>query len=119
MTCTLFESDDGSGVKGADGFTFVLQNFSGGINALRNVGLGLRYETISRSVAIEFDTYENALNNSQNLATYQEYVTRGETETASLYVLSYSQTGINAMLVGDVYDGGACGDAFQGDLLLK
>ncbi len=61
----------------------------------------------------------NNLSSYQNLASYQEYLTRNESETAALYALNHAQSGINAIVVGDVYYGGAYGDAMQGNLLFN
>jgi hypothetical protein len=49
-------SGDGSG---ADGLAFVVQNNSDGANAIGNAGGGLGYETMTTSVAVEFDTFQN------------------------------------------------------------
>lgn len=42
---------------GGDGFAFVIQN--NGTASLGNSGLGLGYQGIPKSVAVEFDTYQN------------------------------------------------------------
>jgi hypothetical protein len=49
----------GQGIDGADGITFLLQNSSAGKQALGGLGGGLGYGGIDRSIAIEFDTYDN------------------------------------------------------------
>lgn len=45
---------------GADGLVFVIQ--SGNATAIGNSGLGIGYEGIASSVAVEFDTYQNGAN---------------------------------------------------------
>ncbi len=61
----------------------------------------------------------NNLGGYQNLSTFQQYLTRGEVHTASIYALNHAQTGINAIVLGDVYTGGAYGSALQGDLIFN
>ncbi len=55
-----FRLDGAQGTNGSDGFTFVLQNSSTGNNALGAVGSGIGLYGIDRSLAIKFDTFQNA-----------------------------------------------------------
>ncbi len=59
QTAFSFEMTGGAGEGGADGLTFVLQNSAAGSGALGRGGSGLGYEGIDRSVTIEFDTWQN------------------------------------------------------------
>jgi hypothetical protein len=54
-----FKASGGQGTNGADGFTLVLQNSNSGKTALGASGGSLGYGGIDRSVAIEFDSYDN------------------------------------------------------------
>jgi hypothetical protein len=54
-----FKASGGQGTNGADGFTLVLQNSNSGKAALGASGGSLGYGGIDRSVAIEFDSYDN------------------------------------------------------------
>ncbi len=54
-----FQLGGGSGEAGADGFAFVLQNSAAGSDAIGRNGGYLGYDTIGRSLAIEFDTSQN------------------------------------------------------------
>jgi hypothetical protein len=54
-----FKASGGQGTNGADGFTLVLQNSNSGKAALGGSGGSLGYGGIDRSVAIEFDSYDN------------------------------------------------------------
>ncbi len=56
---TQFQFQLSGGTDGADGFTFMLQNNSQGANALGAIGGGLGYKSITQSLAIEFDTFDN------------------------------------------------------------
>lgn len=55
-----FQIGGGSGDAGADGFAFLLQNSAAAGDALGGAGGFLGYDTIGRSLAIEFDTSRNA-----------------------------------------------------------
>lgn len=55
---------DGAGVIGADGLTFVVHNDAQGHNALGSFGEGLGYAGIGNSIAVEFDTFKNTGNAS-------------------------------------------------------
>jgi len=60
--------------RGADGFAFVVHNM--GSTELGNSGMGLGYDQINNSLAVEFDTFFNA----ENLDQYENAVsvhTRG------------------------------------------
>jgi hypothetical protein len=50
---------DGTGVIGADGLTFVIHDAPQGSSALGGFGSGLGYSGITKSVAVEFDTFKN------------------------------------------------------------
>ncbi len=54
-----FQIAGGQGTGGADGFSFVLQNSSAGTNSVGRTGGDLGYAGIGKSLAIEFDTYDN------------------------------------------------------------
>jgi glucose/arabinose dehydrogenase len=55
-----FRLNGGNGTNGADGFTFMLQDAAGGNLALGGIGGSLGYAgTGAKSLAIEFDTYDN------------------------------------------------------------
>jgi glucose/arabinose dehydrogenase len=56
---TQFQFNLSGGTRGADGFTFMLQNAAAGATALGAGGGSLGYEGIGQSIAIEFDTYQN------------------------------------------------------------
>lgn len=55
-----FRIAGGDGSAGSDGFTFVLQSSGARAGALGNAGGGLGYSGIGASLAIAFDTYQNA-----------------------------------------------------------
>ena len=63
---TEFQFQIGGGTNGADGFTFMLQNDRIGDRALGAFGGGVGYEGISRSIAIEFDTYQGVQDPNNN-----------------------------------------------------
>jgi len=55
-----FRLDGGQGIAGADGFAFLLQNATAGASALGSgAGGAMGYNGISNSVIIEFDTFQN------------------------------------------------------------
>ncbi len=54
-----FQIGGGLGVNGADGFTFIIQNDPRGASALGQFGGGIGYNTIVKSLAVEFDTHKN------------------------------------------------------------
>ena len=54
-----FQISGGDGPNGADGIALVLQNSQDGAAALGNNGSGIGFEGIDKSLAIEFDTYQN------------------------------------------------------------
>src|SRR5215470_15623779 len=56
--------NDDDGNNGGDGFAFVIQNSSG--TALGATGGGMGYGGITNSVAVEFDTFRNALTGDPN-----------------------------------------------------
>lgn len=56
---TQFRLQMTGGVGGADGMAFVIQNSADGADALGTFGVGLGYQFLERSLAIEFDTYQN------------------------------------------------------------
>ncbi len=74
-----FTIDGGSGAAGADGLTFLLQNSPEAADALGRAGGYLGYDSISRSVAIEFDTFQNPGDASANSIAV---VINGETRNA-------------------------------------
>lgn len=53
---------------GSDGFTFIIQNSLAGASALGGGGIGIGYDGIPNSVAVEFDTFDDAFlgNGDQN-----------------------------------------------------
>jgi hypothetical protein len=57
---------DGTGVIGADGLTFVVQNDARGAAAIGGFGEGLGYSGINKSIAVEFDTFKNTNELSSN-----------------------------------------------------
>ncbi len=61
-----FRIGGGSGTNGADGMAFLIQSSSQGQNALGRAGGYLGYDTITSSLAIEFDTYNNAGDSGNN-----------------------------------------------------
>ncbi|MFN6465945.1 MAG: Calx-beta domain-containing protein [Nostoc sp. DedVER02] len=68
-----FKLHDGNGLYGADGITFILQNSAAGGKALAGEGGGVGYGNpdsfgtpISKSLAVEFDTYKNSWDKSNN-----------------------------------------------------
>ncbi len=62
-----FRLDGGQGTSGADGFAFIVQNSSAGANAISSaVGGSLGYTGIDNSVVIEFDTFQNPGDVSNN-----------------------------------------------------
>ncbi|HEY9639068.1 MAG TPA: DUF4347 domain-containing protein, partial [Coleofasciculaceae cyanobacterium] len=69
-----FRLQGGNGTNGADGFTFMLQNSATGTAALGTNGGSLGYggrnsagkNYLDRSLAIEFDTYKNSTDPSNN-----------------------------------------------------
>ena len=71
---TQFQFQLSGGSGGADGFTFMLQNGTQGLNSLGNSGGNLGYGSvqdaaisgITQSLAIEFDTYRNAWDSNNN-----------------------------------------------------
>ena len=55
-----FRIDGGQGTNGADGFVFMIQNNQAGLATLANTGgSGHGYAGTAKSIAIEFDTYQN------------------------------------------------------------
>jgi hypothetical protein len=56
-TSFYFRISNPGGIEGADGFAFVVQNDSN--TALGSAGGGIGYDGIPKSVAVEFDTYQN------------------------------------------------------------
>jgi glucose/arabinose dehydrogenase len=65
---TKFEFQIGgqAGTNGRDGFTFMLQNSLSTTKALGNLGGNLGYSGISKSLAIEFDTFQNEWDSGNN-----------------------------------------------------
>ena len=63
---TQFQFQLSGGTNGADGFTFMLQNNTEGVNSLGTTGSGLGYRSITQSLAIDFDTYQNPNNGDIN-----------------------------------------------------
>ena len=57
---TQFQFEVSGGTRGADGFTFMLQNNVKGLEALGFAGGSLGYGGLNRSLAIEFDSYLNS-----------------------------------------------------------
>jgi glucose/arabinose dehydrogenase len=62
-----FRLDGAQGTSGADGFAFIIQNSNAGETAISSaVGGSLGYTGIDRSVVIEFDTFQNPGDVSNN-----------------------------------------------------
>lgn len=61
-----FKLFDKKGKPNGDGFTFVLQNSSAGADALGERSGNLGYGSIPKSLAIEFDTFQNPWDESKN-----------------------------------------------------
>jgi glucose/arabinose dehydrogenase len=66
QTSFKFRATGGNGSAGADGFVFALQNSAAGVLALGGSGGSLGYGGISNSLAIEFDTFRDAWDASNN-----------------------------------------------------
>jgi glucose/arabinose dehydrogenase len=60
-----FRLSGGQGTGGADGFVFMLQNSAAGVSSLGGIGGALGYGA-ERSIAIEFDTYQNGTTETGN-----------------------------------------------------
>ncbi|MEZ6125334.1 MAG: PQQ-dependent sugar dehydrogenase [Planctomycetaceae bacterium] len=56
---TQFTFQISGSTSGADGLAFVIQNSAGGSDALGGGGGGVGYSGLTKSLAIEFDTYDN------------------------------------------------------------
>jgi glucose/arabinose dehydrogenase len=66
---TQFQFNLSGGTGGADGFTFLLQNDAAGAGAIAGGGGSVGYggaNAITNSLAIEFDTYQNAWDTNNN-----------------------------------------------------
>jgi glucose/arabinose dehydrogenase len=61
-----FQIGGNRGTNGRDGFTFMLQNTLGAAKAIGNLGGNLGYSGISKSLAIEFDTFQNEWDTGNN-----------------------------------------------------
>jgi glucose/arabinose dehydrogenase len=59
-TSFQFRLGGAAGTNGTDGFTFTLQNSAAGVTALGSDGGNMGYGGIGRSLAIKFDTFQNA-----------------------------------------------------------
>lgn len=64
-TSFQFRMSNPGGIDPADGFTFVVSKASSGLGS---TGGGLGYQGVTNSVAIEFDTYNNAEGSSNHVA---------------------------------------------------
>lgn len=60
QTDFAFQLTAGNGTNGADGIAFVLQNHSAGSGSIGSSGSGIGYSGVLNSLAIEFDTFQNA-----------------------------------------------------------
>jgi len=62
-----FRIDGGQGTGGADGFSFIVQNSDAGPAAISETdGASIGYRGIDRSVVVEFDTFQNPTDPSNN-----------------------------------------------------
>ncbi len=59
-TSFQFRLGGAAGTNSTDGFTFALQNSAAGVQALGRDGGNMGYGGVDRSMAIKFDTFENA-----------------------------------------------------------
>ena len=58
-------------------------------------------------------------NQYQNLPEAQAFYNSGQTATPAIYALNHGQTGINAIILGDVYSGTAYPTEYVGDLFFN
>ena len=58
-------------------------------------------------------------NQYSNLPEAQVFYASGQEATASIYALNHSATGINAIILGDVYTGSSYPESYQGDLFFN
>ncbi len=58
-------------------------------------------------------------NGYQNLPEAQDFYASGQTVTAAILGLNHAATGINALVVGDIYTGTVYPSQYQGDLLFN
>lgn len=101
---TIFQfqfTNQGPSVYGADGITFILQNLSD--TAIGGGGGGIGYEGLPNSIAIEFDTYNNALDGDPN-DNHISIHTNGQSPNSQLEVYSIgATTSIPNMKDGNVH----------------
>lgn len=123
-----FRLDGGQGTAGADGFSFIIQNSPDGDNALSSAtGGSIGYLGITRSVVIEFDTFQNVgdvsnnhvsvsingsptalitrnspwdLNSGANLRAWIDY--NGDAQTLTVYVSDSNTKPESPLLVANV-----------------
>ena len=115
---TQFQFKLSGGTGGADGFTFILQNDPQGVNALGDKGGGLGYRTVTKSLAIEFDTFKNGKDiNNNHLAVLRDGDTNNVLTTVNAPFDLNSGNSLNAWID---YDGDSdLLEVFLADTLVK
>lgn len=112
FTFRIYDGIEYDGQDAADGFAFVIHDAADGLEALGQTGLGLGYAGLERSVALEFDIFQNSFDPDGNHVSVQ---TRGVEPNApdSQYSLGLVSDGLPDFADGEVhrvrlvYDAGA------------
>jgi glucose/arabinose dehydrogenase len=102
---TQFQFRLGGGTTGADGFAFVLQNGTNGARSLGSGGGDVGYGGIGKSLAIQFDTYQNSISDPND--NHVSVLTNGD--VANSYtdqVVSIDLNSGDAINAWVDYDGG-------------